>query len=186
VYFVFDLLFLDGRKVAGLRLLERKERLKTLVKGQSCAAIGSIQRSHIGDGPRFLQAACGAKGEGIISKRPEARFTPGNRKLWCNTKCYQQDEFIIVGYSEPERSRPYIGALLLAYYDDAEGLSTLGASAQACPAPSCAACTEAFSRFAPRRCRSTCHHHERATSDVRSISRELPGFDPRWSAKCAF
>jgi ATP-dependent DNA ligase len=79
VYFVFDLLFLDGRKVAGLRLLERKERLKALVKG----APRSVQYSdhHIGDGPRFLQAACGAKAEGIISKRQDARYTPGNRGL---------------------------------------------------------------------------------------------------------
>jgi bifunctional non-homologous end joining protein LigD len=48
VYFVFDLLFLDGRNLAGLPLLERKERLKALVKG----APRAIQYSdhHIGDG----------------------------------------------------------------------------------------------------------------------------------------
>src|ERR1700730_2526977 len=67
VYFVFDLLFLDGEKVAGLPLLERKERLKAILEGGP----RSIQYSdhHIGDGQRFLQAACGAKAEGIISKR---------------------------------------------------------------------------------------------------------------------
>jgi ATP-dependent DNA ligase len=67
VYFVFDLLFLDGEKLAGLPLLERKESLKALVEG----APRSIQYSdhHIGDGQRFLQAACGAEAEDIISKR---------------------------------------------------------------------------------------------------------------------
>src|ERR1700730_11739509 len=54
---VFDLLFLDGEKLAGLPLLERKERLKALVEG----APRSVQYSdhHIGDGQRFLQVACG-------------------------------------------------------------------------------------------------------------------------------
>jgi ATP-dependent DNA ligase len=33
VYFVFDLLFLDGENVAGLPLLERKDRLKAILEG---------------------------------------------------------------------------------------------------------------------------------------------------------
>ena len=113
VYFVFDLLFLDGEKLAGLPLLERKERLKALVEG----APRSIQYSdhHIGDGQRFLQAACGAKAEGIISKRVNAPYVPGDRGVWRKAKCYQREEFIIVGYSEPEGSRPYLGALLLKW-----------------------------------------------------------------------
>jgi DNA ligase D-like protein (predicted ligase) len=124
VYFVFDLLFLDGEKLAGLPLLERKERLKALVEG----APRSIQYSdhHIGDGQRFLQAACGAKAEGIISKRVNAPYVPGDRGVWRKAKCYQREEFIIVGYSEPEGSRPYLGALLLAYYGDAARLVYAG------------------------------------------------------------
>jgi DNA ligase D-like protein (predicted ligase) len=116
VYFVFDLLFLNGDKLAGLPLLERKERLKALLEG----APRSVQYSdhHIGDGHRFLQAACGAKAEGIVSKRVNAPFARGDRGVWRKAKCYQREEFVIVGYSEPEGSRPYIGALLLAYYDD--------------------------------------------------------------------
>jgi DNA ligase D-like protein (predicted ligase) len=124
VYFVFDLLFLDGKNLTGLPLLERKERLKALVED----APRSIQYSdhHIGDGQRFLQAACGAKAEGIISKRLDARYVPGDRGLWRKSKCYRREEFIIVGYSEPEGSRPYLGALLLAYYDDAGRLLYAG------------------------------------------------------------
>jgi DNA ligase D-like protein (predicted ligase) len=113
LYFAFDLLFLDGEKLAGLPLLERKERLKALVEG----APRSVQYSdhHIGDGQRFLQVACGAKAEGIISRRLDARYGPGDRGLWRKSKCYQREEFIIVGYSEPEGSRPYLGALLLKW-----------------------------------------------------------------------
>src|ERR1700736_2473634 len=124
VYFVFDLLFLDGKKLVELPLLERKERLKALVEG----APRSIKYSdhHIGDGQRFLQAACGAKAEGIVSKRVDAPYVPGDRGVGRKAKSYQREEFVIVGYSEPEGSRAHIGALLLAYYDDAGHLVYAG------------------------------------------------------------
>jgi DNA ligase D-like protein (predicted ligase) len=116
VYFVFDLLFLDGKNLTGSPLIERKDRLQALLRG----APPSVQYSdyHVGDGSRFLEAACRAKAEGIISKRVDPRYVSGDRGLWRKTKCYEREEFIIVGYSEPEASRPYLGALLLAYYDN--------------------------------------------------------------------
>ena len=51
-------------------------------------------------------------------KRVDAPYVPGDRGVWRKAKCYQREEFVIVGYSEPEGSRSHIGALLLAYYDD--------------------------------------------------------------------
>lgn len=116
VYFVFDLLYLNGENLTELPLLDRKERLRRLLKGMP----QSIQYSghHLGDGKRFLDAACAAKAEGIISKRMDCPYKPGNRGLWVKTKCINEEEFIVAGYSEPEGSRPYLGALLLAYYDD--------------------------------------------------------------------
>ena len=116
VYFAFDLLYLNGENLTQLRLLDRKEKLRRLLKGVPQA----IQYSghHLGDGKRFLDAACGAKAEGIVSKRIDCPYKPSNRGLWVKTKCINEEEFVIVGYSEPEGSRPYLGALLLAYYDD--------------------------------------------------------------------
>jgi bifunctional non-homologous end joining protein LigD len=124
VYFVFDLLFLDGKSLAARPLLERKERLKLLLEGTP----RSIQYSdhHVADGQRFLDAACGAKAEGIVSKRMNAAYAPGDRGLWRKSKCYEREEFVIVGYTEPDGSRPYLGALLLAYYDDAGRLTFAG------------------------------------------------------------
>jgi DNA ligase D-like protein (predicted ligase) len=124
VYFAFDLLFLDGDDLATLPLLERKERLRKLLRRMP----SRIQYSdhHIGDGKRFLEAACGAKAEGIVSKRIDCPYAPGNRGLWQKTKCLNEEEFVIVGYSEPEGSRPYLGALLLGYYDDSDRLIYAG------------------------------------------------------------
>jgi ATP-dependent DNA ligase len=32
-------------------------------------------------------------------------------------KCLNREEFVVVGWTDPEGSRPWLGALLLAYYD---------------------------------------------------------------------
>jgi len=119
IYFAFDLLFLNGRDMTRAPLLDRKGRLQALLKG----APQSIQYSghHIGDGKRILDAACRAKAEGIISKRVDAPYVSGNRGLWRKSKCVNREEFIIVGYSDPEGSRPCFGALLLGYCDDDDG-----------------------------------------------------------------
>ena len=116
VYVVFDLLHVDGDNLTALPLLERKGRLKELLDHAPL----SIRYSdhHVGDGQRFLDAACAAKAEGIVSKRIDARYVPNDRGLWRKSKCYGREEFIIVGYTEPEGSRQYLGALLLAYFDD--------------------------------------------------------------------
>jgi bifunctional non-homologous end joining protein LigD len=114
VYFAFDLLHLDGHDLMTKPLLERKKQLGSLLK----KAPAGIRYSdhHIGDGARVLQAACTAKAEGIVSKRIDAPYMPGNRGLWQKAKCLNREEFVIVGYSAPEGSRKYIGALLLAHY----------------------------------------------------------------------
>jgi len=55
--------------------------------------------------------------EGIVSKRADAPYTPGNRGLWRKVKCLHREEFVVVGWTDPEGRRPFLGALLLAYYD---------------------------------------------------------------------
>jgi len=37
--------------------------------------------------------------------------------LWVKVKCLHREEFVVVGWTDPEGSRPYLGALLLAYHD---------------------------------------------------------------------
>ena len=42
---------------------------------------------------------------------------PGDRGLWVKVKCENREEFVVVGWTDPEGARPWLGALLLAYYD---------------------------------------------------------------------
>ena len=113
VFFLFDLLFLDGKDLTGLPLIERKENLEKLLAG----APSSIRFNdhQIGHGPAFHKAACEHQLEGIVSKRVNSRYEP-DRRSWLKIKCLNREEFVVVGWSDPEGSRHRIGALLLGYY----------------------------------------------------------------------
>jgi len=50
-------------------------------------------------------------------KRADAPYTPRNRGLWLKVKCLHREEFVVVGWTDPEGARPHLGALLLGYYD---------------------------------------------------------------------
>jgi bifunctional non-homologous end joining protein LigD len=113
VFFLFDLLFLDGENLMVLPLLERKDRLATLLKGApDCLRYNDHQMGH---GPEFHRLACERGVEGIVSKRINGRYEP-DRRTWLKIKCLNREEFVVVGYSDPEGSRHRMGSLLLGYY----------------------------------------------------------------------
>jgi DNA ligase D-like protein (predicted ligase) len=116
VHFAFDLLELDGKNVASLPLLQRKERLAQLLQ---VPPVGIVYSEHEGgDGEAFRRAACQHGLEGVVSKRTERPYLPGDRGAWVKSKRLNRAEFVIVSWSDPEGSRPLIGSLLLGYYDD--------------------------------------------------------------------
>lgn len=113
VYFAFDLLYLDGEHLMGLPLIDRKTRLEVFLVD----APDNIRYSdhQIGHGPDFHKVACEHGLEGIVSKRVDGRYEP-DRRSWLKTKCLNREEFVVVGWSDPEGTRHRIGALLLGYY----------------------------------------------------------------------
>ena len=115
VYYAFDLLHLDGRDSAALPLVERKRLLEPPIAG-----IPGLQfNAHeTGDGEVVRKHACKLGFEGVVSKTIDAPYAPGNRGLWRKSKCLNRQEFVVVGWTDPEGSRPYLGALLLGYYTD--------------------------------------------------------------------
>jgi bifunctional non-homologous end joining protein LigD len=113
IFFLFDLLFLNGEDLKGPPLADRKARLETLL---SNAPESLRYNDHqIGQGPAFHRLACQHGLEGIVSKRVDGRYEP-DRRSWLKTKCLNREEFVVVGWSDPEGSRHRIGALLLGYY----------------------------------------------------------------------
>ena len=114
VYFAFDLLFLDGRDLTEVPLHERKRLLAKMLAKVPPAI--QYMAHVIGDGAAFYAAACAHKIEGIVSKQLDAPYKPGDRGTWRKVKCINEDEFVVVGFTNPEGRRPYLGALLLGYY----------------------------------------------------------------------
>ncbi|MGC2522581.1 MAG: non-homologous end-joining DNA ligase [Stellaceae bacterium] len=115
VFYLFDLLHLDGEDLGARPLIDRKERLGALL---AHAAPCLYYSDHvIGQGPAFYEQACKLSVEGIVSKRIDAPYTPANRGLWRKVKCLNREEFVVVGGTDPEGRRPRLGALLLGYYD---------------------------------------------------------------------
>jgi DNA ligase D-like protein (predicted ligase) len=123
VYYAFDLLHLAGWDVSSLHLIERKALLEPLVANKP----GLQFNGHdTGDGALILQHAGKLGFEGVVSKTIDAPYAPGNRGLWRKAKALNRQEFVVVGCSDPEGSRPHLGALLLGYYTDDGKLTYAG------------------------------------------------------------
>ncbi len=114
---LFDIL-MDGDEV----LIKEpwSERRARLIKrvGKRVSAQLRITESVQDDGKKMLEKARRQGWEGIIAKRIDSRYEPGNRSHnWLKLKIEFRQEFVVGGYTEPRNSREHIGALLLGYFD---------------------------------------------------------------------
>ncbi|HEY6322883.1 MAG TPA: DNA ligase D [Thermoanaerobaculia bacterium] len=121
VYFVFDLLYLDGYDLRPAPLLERKQALRELLDAAGAGTGGGPIRwsDHVaGHGEDFYRQACRFGLEGIVSKRADLAYRSGRSKDWLKVKCLQRQELVIGGFTEPEGTRAGLGALLLGFHED--------------------------------------------------------------------
>jgi bifunctional non-homologous end joining protein LigD len=113
VAYVFDLLHIDGTDFTQKPLLERKERLRTLLKSNKLPLRYS---GHVlGQGAEMFAKACETGLEGILSKQAHAPYVAGRQRSWLKIKCSRRQEFIIVGFSDARKGERALGALYLAY-----------------------------------------------------------------------
>jgi bifunctional non-homologous end joining protein LigD len=86
VYFLFDLLYLNGEDIRDLPVVDRKAQLATLLS----AAPDALQYNdhQIGHGPAFHRLACEHGLEGVVSKCPNGRYEP-DRRTWLKTEVPQ-------------------------------------------------------------------------------------------------
>ncbi|HET7587886.1 MAG TPA: DNA ligase D [Gammaproteobacteria bacterium] len=125
VYFVFDLLYLDGFDLTKAALGDRKQVLADLL-GRETDGLIRYTDHMTGHGPAFFDKACESGLEGIISKRADSTYSGGRSKQWRKTKCVKDAEFIVGGYTDPGGSRSGFGSLLLGAYDDDGKLAYTG------------------------------------------------------------
>ena len=112
VYFVFDVLYLDGYDLQGVSLSERKRLLRSLIPKTASKVRLSVDVP--GSGAEFFKQACALGLEGAVSKRSDSTYRGGMRtRDWVKVKCAQRQEMVIGGFTDPQGSRSGFGALLL-------------------------------------------------------------------------
>jgi bifunctional non-homologous end joining protein LigD len=120
VYYVFDLLHLDGADLMALPLTQRQATLAGLLRRAKPPGAIRLSEPFDDDGTLVLQQACRMKLEGIVSKRADAPYVSGRSESWIKAKCANRQELVVVGYAPSSVMRNAIGALVVGYYDDGE------------------------------------------------------------------
>jgi len=116
VFYAFDLLRLNGKDLQNLPIEERKAKLEELLKKPPGVIRYSVSLTNKIE--ELLSRAQELGLEGLIGKRSGSRYETGRRTgAWVKIKLYQEQEFVIGGYTEPEGSRKYFGALLVGFYE---------------------------------------------------------------------
>ncbi|CAN5157378.1 hypothetical protein BH20BAC1_BH20BAC1_05310 [soil metagenome] len=114
IYYVFDILWLDGKNLMGMPLRERRRLLKDNLPVHSMIR---LSENFDEAGKSFFKLADQLGLEGIIAKRADSIYTPGARsKEWLKIKTKKFQEAIICGYTKNANTSRLFSALLLGWY----------------------------------------------------------------------
>jgi bifunctional non-homologous end joining protein LigD len=122
-FYLFDVLWAEGRDVRPLPLRQRKQLLRRLLSFEGPIRYVSHRTQH---GEAYYARACAIGWEGLVVKRGDAPYRSGRSRDWLKFKCQTNQEFVIGGYTDPKGSRTGFGALLLGYYDPQGELAYAG------------------------------------------------------------
>ena len=117
-YFVFDILHLDGHNTRDLSLRDRKKLLTKLLSGADASGAIRLSEDIIGYAGTIFRNACKLGAEGIISKLADGKYASGRGSSWLKLKCYQEQEFVIGGFTLLSNLTHGVGALILGYHRD--------------------------------------------------------------------
>jgi bifunctional non-homologous end joining protein LigD len=119
VYYVFDVLEVEGEPLVDLPLVDRRKRLEQLLDRRN----KTVRLSETFDDGRALYEAAKQQGlEGVVAKRLDSRYAVGRRtRDWLKIKTHHEQEFIVAGYTKGTgRRASSFGSLVLAYYSGGE------------------------------------------------------------------
>jgi bifunctional non-homologous end joining protein LigD len=113
-YYAFDLLGFEGFDLRPLPLLERKRIVQRLLPGA-----GPVRYlDHVAEqGEAFFAEVSRLKLEGLMAKRADAPYRPGRSPHWLKLRTERADDFVVVGFTEPQGGRTGFGALHLAAFE---------------------------------------------------------------------
>ena len=114
VYALFDCLFVDGKDLRQMPLSARRTALERIVASKGVLL---LSRRLAANGLEAYKIAKRRGYEGLVAKDLASRYVGERSRSWLKVKVHREDEFVIVGYTQPAGSRKYFGALLLGAYE---------------------------------------------------------------------
>jgi bifunctional non-homologous end joining protein LigD len=111
-YCVFDVLWMDGYNLMHVPLVERKQILQKLVKGNKVLKFSES----FDDGEALYQQMLELNLEGIVAKKKNSDYLPGVRSYeWLKIPTRKRQEFVIGGWAESQNGRAFRSLLFGAY-----------------------------------------------------------------------
>jgi bifunctional non-homologous end joining protein LigD len=123
LYYVFDVLQVDGRDLRPLPLMRRQEILKKVLPASKVVRLSEAIETK---GRTFFEAAAKNGLEGVMAKDLASPYRPGERsREWLKIKTEKRQEAVIAGFTQPRASRQHFGALILGAYENGR-LTSIG------------------------------------------------------------
>ncbi|OCX54457.1 DNA ligase D [Mucilaginibacter sp. PPCGB 2223] len=117
VYYVFDILWYDGKNLMNLSFRERRSVLKEVLPTDDDMI--RLSRIFNASGTEFFKAAERIGLEGIIAKKADSTYSPDLRsKEWLKIKAHKRQEVVIGGFTKNEGTTKQFSSLLLGVYQD--------------------------------------------------------------------
>jgi bifunctional non-homologous end joining protein LigD len=117
VYYVFDLMRLDGTDLRREPLVERKQALGELLGEEPQDSALRFSDHFHEPGKVMLQHVCRMGLEGVVSKRADAPYRGGRGLAWIKSKCTLRQEFVIGGYLPSDKTGRGLRSLLVGYFE---------------------------------------------------------------------
>jgi len=114
IYYAFDLLYVDGFDLRRIALEPRKQLLQERIENSE---VIHFSDHYAEKGLQLLEAARQRGLEGIVAKKRSSAYQEKRSNDWLKIKITQRQECVVGGYTDPEGSREYFGALVLGLYD---------------------------------------------------------------------
>lgn len=116
IYYVFDLMWINDQDIRNESFIERREILISLaLESRYIKYVTEIKKPK-----KYLESALINNKEGMIVKNPNSTYQPRRSTDWLKFKASREQEFVIIGYTNPQGLRQFFGSILIGYYQNNE------------------------------------------------------------------
>ncbi|MGE0009815.1 MAG: non-homologous end-joining DNA ligase [Candidatus Babeliales bacterium] len=112
-YYIFDIMYLDGYDLTQLPLITRKQILRKVMTFEKPLR---YTQHKLKASASYFRTICKKGWEGLVVKYKNSTYQSKRSTDWLKFKCVQEQELVIGGYTDPQRSRVGFGAILVGYY----------------------------------------------------------------------